>query len=113
MIFNRCQCRVDLQPDFGIMAIFIKVPKRRCIVQLKALPAHGTLDTAFITVVLLPVLLSLFLRNVAQIFYEQHGKNVVLITGTVNFTAKAVAGVPKNAFDFRFCRHSRYPFLCA
>ena len=67
--------------------------------------------TGSITVILLKIVLAGFSINVAQIFYEQHGKDVVLIAGAIDLAAEAVAGVPKYFFYILFGSHFQNPLF--
>ena len=99
---------VDLLADFIVRAVFVQIVEGGFLVDGEPLPAHGALDAPFVTVVLLHVQGASFEGDVAQVFYEQHGQDVVLVAGTVDFSPEAVAGLPENAFDIVAGRHGAY-----
>ena len=99
---------VDLLADLCIRAVFVQIIEGGFHVEGEPLPAHGALDAPFVTVVLLHVQGASFEGDVAQVFHEQHGKDVVLVAGTVDFSPEAVAGLPENAFDIVAGRHGAY-----
>lgn len=111
MVFNLSQRHVDLLTNLRIVAVFIEVIKRGMFVNGKAFAAHGALHAAHVAVILFDVLLTLFLGNIAQIFHEQHGENVILIAGTVDLSAEAVAGVPQDLLNIFSGGHVHFPFF--
>ena len=110
MILDLPQRHVDLLTNLRIVAVFIEVIKRGMFVDGEAFAAHGALHAAHVAI-LLDVLLALFLGNIAQIFHEQHGENIVFVAGTVDLSAETVAGVPQDLLDIFSGGHVHFPFF--
>ena len=109
VLFNAGQCYIDHLADLRLTAVTVQIIKGGLFIHGKALTAHGALHTAHITLILLDVLLAFLLGNIAEIFYKQHGQNVVLVPGTVDFAAEAVAGAPQNLFNVVSGCHTEVP----
>ena len=99
---------VDFLTNLVVAAVFVQIVEGGFPVDGEPLPAHGALDAPLVAVVLLHILGALFEGDVAQVFHEQHGQDVVLVAGTVNLAPEAVAGLPENAFDIVAGRHGAY-----
>ena len=108
-LLNLRQSHVDFLPDGVVVAVRVEVIKRRFRIHFFA--AHGAFHAFRIPVVLPLIRGAAFLGHVTEVLDEQHGQNVVLIAGTVDFTAKAVAGFPQNALYIGFGCHGRFSFF--
>ena len=107
--FDGCKCSIDFLTNFRVFSIIIKEAECRLFVHNKSITTHRALDSFFIAVISFAIFSSLFCVNVTQVFHEQHRKNIVLISRTIDFTSKTIACLPKYRFNILFRRHLYLP----
>ena len=112
VFFNVRQGYVNLLTDFIVITLTVKEIKGRFFINRKPFPAHGSLHTAFITVILNHVVFSFFLSDITQVFHKKHRQDVVFITGAVDLSSEAVTGLPEDSFNIRTRCHFSYLSSC-
>ena len=110
VLLNMRQCYIDLLADFGAVALAVEVIKGGLPIHREPLPAHGTLHTALIAVILGHVPFTLFLGDIAQVLHKQHRQDIVLVTGTIDLSTETVTGFPEDSFNISTSSHFSYLF---
>ena len=111
VFLDMVQRYINFLAYFRIIPIGIKIIKGRLLVHRKTLTTHGTLYPAHIAIILLNILLTLLFGNIAEVLHKQHRENIILISGTVDFAAETITGIPQDLLNIFSGCHFHFPFF--
>ena len=105
------QCHIDLLAYFSIVPVAIEIVEGGLLIHCKAFPAHGPFHPAHIPVILFDIPFAPLFGNIAEVFYKQHGEDIVFIARTIDLAAETITGVPQNLFNIFSGCHLHFPFF--